>query len=224
MPSGKVVSATFKEHGDAKDDLIENLGKYCSYCEVPVPPKSSLEVEHIKAMSKYAALACSWINFLLGCKNCNPIKKDEDFEFDEVHLPHINNTFLSFEVKDDGFIQVNTSLDGDEKPKAEKLSLLVGIERRPGHPKYSHKDDRWSNRREAWKLAKRYLDKYSVGNASIECLTDLAVANGFFTVWMTVFSAHPEVRQALIDAFPGTAKGCFEIGTTIPSKRNGGSI
>ncbi|MCC6723827.1 MAG: hypothetical protein IT258_04915 [Saprospiraceae bacterium] len=224
LPSGKVISKTYNPHGKAKDVLIDNIGKYCSFCEVPVPPKSSLEVEHIKFKDGYPNLKFYWGNFLLGCKNCNPIKGTKKFNLDKIHLPHCNNTFLSFEIRDDGFIQVNPALDDDEKSKAEKLSWLIGIERRPGYPDYSRKDDRWSNRREAWKLAKRYLSKYDAGIISIEYITDLAKANGFFTVWMTVFSAHPEVRQALIDAFPGTAKSCFELLTTVPLKRNGDKI
>lgn len=225
LPSGKVVSQTYAPYGKAKDDLIENLGKFCSFCEVPVPPKSSLEVEHVRAKSilKYSALIHSWSNFLLGCKNCNSIKDAKDFELEEIHLPHLNNTFLSFEIKAGGLLQVCSALNPPEKEKAEKLSWLVGIERRPGHPQYSRKDDRWQNRYEAWNKATKYLRKYEQG-CELEVVVDLAIECGFFSVWMTVFAAHPEVRQALINRFPGTAKACFDAQTTVAINRNGGSI
>lgn len=31
-----------------------------------------------------------------------------------------------------------------------------------------------------------------------------AVAEGFFSVWMTVFADEPQILQALIESFPGT--------------------
>jgi predicted RNA-binding protein with PIN domain len=34
----------FKDYKDARRDLIEKLGEYCSYCEMRIP--SSLDVEH----------------------------------------------------------------------------------------------------------------------------------------------------------------------------------
>ena len=34
--------------------------------------------------------------------------------------------------------------------------------------------------------------------------------NVFWSIWFTVFKNHDEVRAAMIDAFPGTAKNCFD--------------
>jgi len=37
-----------------------------------------------------------------------------------------------------------------------------------------------------------------------------AVQNGFFSIWMTVFAADPDMKNRLIDAFNGTrSSGCF---------------
>lgn len=33
---------------------------------------------------------------------------------------------------------------------------------------------------------------------------------GFFSVWFAVFEQHIDVKLALIDAFPGTARSCFD--------------
>lgn len=223
--NGEAYDKHYEPYGNAKDDLIENLGKYCSFCEVPVPPKSSLEVEHVKAkgIPKYAGMVCSWSNFLLGCKNCNPIKSQKDFEFVEIHLPHLNNTLLSFEIFEGGLIKVNARLPEEEQSKAMKLSWLIGIERRPGAPEYSRKDDRWKNRLEAWNLAKKYHQKYSARLTDMDTIIDVALCTGFFAVWMTVFHDIPEIKLALIKAFRGTAKNCFDQnGNPVP--RPGGKI
>jgi len=37
-----------------------------------------------------------------------------------------------------------------------------------------------------------------------------ATSDGFFSVWMTVFSDEPQILLALIDKFPGTRKGCYD--------------
>ncbi len=39
------VAREYKEYGDARNDLIDRVGDYCSYCEIPVP--SGPNVEHV---------------------------------------------------------------------------------------------------------------------------------------------------------------------------------
>jgi 5-methylcytosine-specific restriction endonuclease McrA len=216
------IDRQYSPYGNAKDDLIENLGKYCSFCEVPVPPKSSLEVEHVqpKSLPKYFHLEKSWSNFLLGCKNCNSVKSNQDVVFSELHLPHKNNTALSFQIKEGGLIEISGTIDVLEKQKAQNTLNLVGIDRRPGHPQYSKKDDRWQNRYEAWNLARIFFEKYKNKLVDIDTIIHFAIINGFFSVWMKVFENDLDIRQALIDNFKGTAKTCFNI-QTIPINRNG---
>lgn len=220
--TGTIIDKQYSPYGSAKDDLINNIGKFCSFCEVPVPPKSSLEVEHIqpKSLPQYAILKESWSNFLLGCKNCNAIKGSQDVLLNNVHLPHKNNTFLSFQIKEGGLIQLSDTLDSTEKTKALAIANLVGLQRRPNHPRYSQKDDRWQNRYEAWNLAQKYFEKYKLSIIDIDTIVDLAVSKGFFTVWMTVFEGEFNVRQALINNFEGTATSCFDS-ITNPVNRNG---
>jgi len=44
-------------------------------------------------------------------------------------------------------------------------------------------------------------------NSSLRrALIALAIATGFFSIWMTIFVAEPDIRNLLIDAFPGTRK------------------
>lgn len=50
---------------------------------------------------------------------------------------------------------------------------------------------------------------------------ELAPATGFFSVWMTVFSQHPEMRRGFINAFPGTAPDCFDADGAALARPNG---
>ena len=61
----------YTQHGDAYPDLCDHIGRYCSYCEAPL---KNGEVEHVLPQHHFPALALSWNNFLLGCKNCNATK------------------------------------------------------------------------------------------------------------------------------------------------------
>lgn len=180
--NGNEIDKVYLPYGSAKDDLIDNIGKYCSFCEVPIPPKSSLAVEHIlpKSLPKYSHLINSWSNFLLGCPNCNSTKGTDDYSFGDIHLPHRNNTFLSFQIEEGGLIQLSDKLLNKEQARAEKILLLVGLDRRPGHSKYSRKDDRWQNRYETWNLAQKYLTKYHNTTTDVDTIIDLAISKGFF--------------------------------------------
>ena len=62
-------------HGEAKPDLLERLGEFCSYCECPGAAQQ-LHVEHIYAQAKTAHpnLSKAWRNFLIACGTCNTYK------------------------------------------------------------------------------------------------------------------------------------------------------
>lgn len=223
--TGNPIKKYFSHWGKAKPDLVQDLGSYCSYCEVPSPAKAGIDVEHVqdKDAPKYAHLIYDWDNFLLGCKNCNPVKGTKDVVFADFHLPHLNNTMLSLRILEGGLIQVNPDLNGEARHRATNLVELVGLDRRPGHPRYSSKDDRWQNRKSAWELAIRYLKDYQANSVNLQILVDLAKGYGFFSVWMTVFQEHPIVKEAFVSTFPGTAFSCFDAAFN-PINRNGAEI
>jgi hypothetical protein len=86
---------------------------------------------------------------------------------------------------------------------------LVGLDRRPGIARYSTKDDRWQERKQAWELSKKYKQKYIAGNCDIETIVDLSLNNGFWSIWMHAFEGFPEVQRALVDNFRGTRLNFF---------------
>jgi hypothetical protein len=211
-----ITPILYSPYDVAKDDLFENLGEYCSFCE-SYSMSSSIAVEHIQpkkfkenGVEIYAHLEEDWNNFLLGCVHCNSIKGDKNVILNDLHLPHLTNTLLSFKYTRGGAISVNTALSADEQLKAVLLMKLVGLDRRPGVKDYSSKDKRWSIRKRAWDLAERYLKKYIDGNINDpEIITDFALERGFWSVWMQVFENYPEVRASLISRFKGTFADCL---------------
>ncbi len=221
---GQGSRKVYSPYGTAKDDLIDNLGDYCSYCERQ-GYHSALDVEHVqpKVLPHYAHLEEEWDNFLLGCKNCNPIKGNKDVVFNDIFLPHRNNSFYPYEYRQGGGIIIKNSLSQPDRHKARKLIALVGLDRLPGHPYYSNNDKRWQERMNVYSLAERYLQKYESGQVSETVVVDLAKAKGFWSVWMWVFDGHIAVKNMLISEFPGTCGQCFD-NQANPVKRNGSEI
>ncbi|MDT3306257.1 HNH endonuclease [Shewanella vaxholmensis] len=199
----KPVSYVYNPHGDAKDELIDTIGGYCSYCERP-GYSSALDVEHIRDKDTHPQRKHLWRNFLIGCKNCNPVKSTKSIL--NMYFPTVNNTFEIFIYDQLGQVTVNTALltTNAERDRAQMLIDLVGLDRRPGHPQFSKKDKRWSDRKDAYLLAEKYLPKYKAGDIDVDTIIDLAKAKGFWSAWMTVFSTEHHVTSRLIQDFPGT--------------------
>jgi hypothetical protein len=216
----------FENYRDAFPDLVSRLGPYCSFCERRVP--TNLAVEHIqpKAENRYPHLAGRWDNFLLGCVNCNSTKGDRDVVLEQVALPDRDNTFAAFAYTQDGAVAVVASLDERRKTVAQRILSLTGVAK----PRDAATDangllvaiDRMGQREDVWKkaeLAKSRLAAVPITELR-ESIVNWALAEGHFSIWMTAFSDDPEMRQRFIEAFPGTARDCFDpVTTAIVSPR-----
>lgn len=198
----------YNPYGTAKPHLIRAIGKYCSYCERE-GFSSCLDVEHVEDKDAHPNKEFLWDNFLLACKNCNSIKSTKEIHFANILLPHLQQTFLPFEYLESGYIKIKDDVVDPVKVQVLALIDLVGLDRRPGHPNYSTKDDRWQERKQAWELSKKYREKYIAGNCDIETIVDLSENNGFWSIWMNCFDCSPEVQRALIDGFVGTRLNFF---------------
>ena len=221
------IREKYDPYQDAKKTLIENLGSYCSYCEKIRPLIEDSEVEHIAPKKRHSESETKWENFLIGCNACNNkgAKGEKsiiaDPEYIGAHLPHLNNTFLSFKYEDLGFVKVNEDLPEESKKHAEQLFNLVklGAYGSAATPA----DNRWKNRMEAWNTANIYLRKYKNDKCDVDTIILLA-QKGYWSVCFTVFKGYPEVRKALIERFPGTAQECFDPGNGYePVPRNPGN-
>jgi len=211
-PQDNGANKSYKPHTIAKPDLESNLHTFCSYCEVF---SSDLEVEHVISQNQDSTLANDWNNFLLACGCCNGRgnKSNQFVDLATMHFPHRNNTLLSFIYKEGGLVEVNPALPGKSFDNAQRTLKLVGLDKylgNPGYPKLNPNDTRWSHRRRAWENAKKYLPFYESGNLTAKQIADFAIERGFFSVWFTVFEAHPDVKKCLIDSFVGTHQNSFD--------------
>lgn len=221
------IKEEYRPYGKAREVLLANIGEYCSYCETYCFNGATLQTEHVQPKGykennilKYANLTYKWSNFLLGCSTCNGAgnKGEKDVVLGEVHLPHLNNTFLSLTYLEAGVVKVNPNLPEESKLHAEKLIELVGLNK-PS----SETDYRCDMRRRAWDKAQINLRQYENGEIDLDKLIAYIKEQPCWSIWFTVFSAHDEVKEALLE-FPGTAKECFDAGNHYnPIYRNVGS-
>jgi hypothetical protein len=63
-----------KGWGDARRDLIGQIGQYCSYCGSPI--FSHLQIEHVLPKTFFPDHIFEWSNFLLACATCNSAKSN----------------------------------------------------------------------------------------------------------------------------------------------------
>lgn len=196
--------------GAAKPDLIDEIGDFCSYCGKHLT-RSVLAIEHIQDKNTHPHLKYHWNNFLLACVNCNSVKGTKDTALLNPFLPHTDNLLCFIEVSNRSLLQVKTGVTGTNLVRTRAFIDLIGLDRRPGHPNYSNKDDRWEYRLTAYNKATRQLQKYTSTpvTTDIENIRELAITSGFFSVWFTVFDAHDSVKAALIAAFKGTKLARF---------------
>jgi len=216
----------YAQYGDAIGDLEVRLGIYCSYCERRLPV--SLAVEHVAPKVLRPELETEWTNFLLGCTNCNSVKGGQAVELENFLWPDRDNTFLVFKYSNGGFVRLADYMSAEQQAKAKALLDLVGLQRHqaPGWANPAPRDKRWQQREEIWAIAERSLELFEklVGvNEAREQVIIAAQGYGFFSVWMTVFEDHPEVRRDLIRVFTGTAPTCFDPDGK-PLSRPGGAI
>lgn len=189
---------TFQPYNKAKADLIDRLGRYCSYCE----RQETLQIDHVVPKCLRPDLEEEWTNMLLACANCNGTKSDNNRSRRGYLWPDKDNTEAAFSYFPDGNVRVRDNLPGPIQRKAKKLSDLVGLGRlRRNDP--CARDLRRRDRYEAWRTAEMARQE-AIKGASVDLVIMLARETGFFSVWMTVFASDPQICRRLRSSFPGT--------------------
>lgn len=221
--------ADFTDYRDAFAELVARLGLYCTFCERRIP--TNLAVEHIqpKGLAPYAALIGRWDNFLLACVNCNATKGDKDVVLADFVLPDRDNTAYAYVYDADGSVRSNAALSQTQQRQADATLALCGLDKAPSRVRDANGQfvaiDRYRQRMETWGIAVEAQRDLALlrSPAMIRAVCRTALGDGFFSVWMTVFAADPEVRQALIEGFKGTSAGCFDAhaATVTPRPANG---
>ncbi|MBK9419496.1 MAG: HNH endonuclease [Flavobacteriales bacterium] len=215
------VPSAFGHHNQARGELIKRLGRYCSYCERAV--KSSLAVEHIQPKSlNPAAVADTWVNYLLSCANCNSCKLATNISPADVFLPDRDNTFKAFDLNPNGTLRVHSALAGSGAALAQATLDLFKLGARVGKVTDLNGDlvenDRIDDRMDALKqatLARATWDE-NPSVAQQDSIVFSAKNCGFFSMWMRAFEDVPAIRQEFIKAFAGTEATCFDPVTSLP--------
>lgn len=216
----------YKNYGEARPDLENALGSYCSYCEMVSPGA----VEHILPWEgKHTSLKNEWSNLLLACAQCNGAKKgngqdstpydDADAARRKYLWPDRDNTARAFEYRSTNAVVVNQALSGNEKALAESTLAMLNLGK-------TTPDRRWTARKSAWTRAeemRRDWDKNPCPDTR-RYILNAASDKGFWSVFRVVFKDCPDLLAALNDRFPGTAKDCFDPQTQAPVARAGGLL
>jgi uncharacterized protein (TIGR02646 family) len=215
------TSSDFADYDKAKPDLISRLGQYCSYCERRIA--TNLAVEHIQSQHFNPHLTGTWTNFLLACVNCNSTKSAKPFFLLEVLLPDRDNTFAAFIYTMDGRVEPSSIAIGQGLFQiAQNTLALTGLDKKSSVALDENGKeiaiDRVSQRKELWLIAldaKNDVDLEPNSETTKKATLKLALATGFFSIWMKVFENDIDMRNRLIDAFAGTREsGCFDPMTT----------
>lgn len=142
--------------------------------------------------------------------------------------PDKDNTFLAFTYTN-GLPKVNEAYlkSISEDVYIKTVSLFNGVCLNFCPKNVRDKDKRWQKRIETLGQAERsriFWNKIwdtELRNEGLDTITTLAKALGFFSIWMMVFEDDRDVKNALIDAFPGTARECFDDDGNAVRRENG---
>lgn len=187
---------TYTKYEQARHDLAERIGYYCSYCEMKV--FQSIEVEHILPQNQGGAVL-NWDNFLLSCKYCNTIKSDHNSNITDYFWPDRDNTDLVFDYSEGNVIEPKSTLKNEFKPIAEKTINLTGLDRIPsGENEPTEADTRWRSRKEQWDIAKNSLSRWQKFPFT-EMAEQIAVTSlgGHYSIWTKVFESEQEVLDEI---------------------------
>lgn len=149
--------------------------------------------------------------------NCNSSKGDKDVQPEHYLLPDRDNTFAALSYQPDGSIEPSpAAIAAGLQAMANETLRLVGLDKAAVSPPDQNGRqvalDRASQRMEVWLKAQDARNELLAADSPAlrKATVSLAIAEGFFSVWMTVFQDDADMRLRLIAAFPGTlASGCF---------------
>jgi uncharacterized protein (TIGR02646 family) len=205
-------------------ELAKRLGYFCSYCEMP--KKEAIDVEH-KAPKVHAPhLERNWHNFLLSCTACNTRKSDNPAPstLNDYLWPDLDNTFAAIAWHGDLAAKVADRTDAAVSISAAKTISLMKLDLAK---KLTSKLKDLRHHFRAQAHAKALVSKALLEAEDTVSLRKqiafTATEAGYFSVWMNVFEDDADMRRRFIEAFPGTARDCFDASGN-PVKRPGGRV
>jgi hypothetical protein len=208
-PQENGANVDYTEYGEARPELINRIGDYCSYCENQI---TNPALEHEQPKSITPGIELNWYNFLLGCVSCNSRKGHHWLNVDDYYWPDVHNSHLLFDFFPLGIVAVKRILHHSvDRLRAERTFNLTGL------GEYGHTttlaDRRWIKRCAAWGKADNFLQLYENHNKPpdfIQAIVNTATSTGFWSVWIRVFENHLEVQDGLIAGYNNTYTHCRE--------------
>jgi len=227
------VPKTVNNYRNWRADLIRRIDNYCAFCNIALT--DSIQVEHVIAQNIDPALQFEWDNMLLACGPCNRAKSNKPCPPNTHYLPQFHNTHLAFTATAPVAHQIHLSdmcvflgiRNGPAlQEKAQRTIELCKLDRDTTQNADQVTDLRWKFRYETFISALYWRTQWDQwgherANAFLELLITVAKSTGFWSVWFDIFQDVRQVRQALVEQFPGTARNCFDDGF-IPVTRNPG--
>lgn len=204
--------------------LIERIGYYCAYCNMPL--SHALQVEHVVPKNPPSGYTpgdpLSWDNMLLACGPCNNTKSNKPVDAATYYLPENHNTNLPFRIiphnvdAEAAIVDVAIGLQPAQIRKAKDTIALTGLN--VVDKRQSIVDIRWKKRRQAIVSVEAAYDVYQqlkkINGAdlskSASYMSIWAKDAGFFWLWFDKFKNEQEVLSALIRDLPGTAAVCYD--------------
>jgi hypothetical protein len=209
-----------------RSDLIERIGDYCSYCNIPL--SHARQVEHVVAQSLGGGIT-DWNNLLLACGPCNLAKSDEQCPPTTHYLPDYHNTHLALAYEEVDFLSkgklrhgctVVVSVNAPDQNKSRNTIKLLNLNNLEYEPKAV--DRRWESRYKVLLSARtaRFLWDELVNDRQRilfeQDLKNRILAEGFFSIWYIVFEDVPQVRQLIVESVKGTHPNAFPAPNYLP--------
>lgn len=194
----------YTSYREAKDDLRNRIGSYCSYCEMNI--SNQPDIEHVAPKSKNPELENDWDNFLLACKTCNTLKLNFNDNREGYIFPDTHNTAYAYKYTQTT-IGVNAALNDIEQKFAQATLDLVKINREKDTE--GRTDDRRIARLREWNKALDSLEDFK------SCSTDQMAKQigrspeGFHSSWLEIFKDYPKVKEEILNQLSGTNMSCY---------------
>lgn len=222
------LDKTVNDYDQWRTDLIDRIGYYCAYCNIPL--SHSLQVEHVVPKNPMpghpAGSLLGWDNMLLACGPCNGpnAKGNKPFNRTLYYTPEDHNPLFAFQIiahsslSNAAIIAPQSSLTDAQTKKANDTINLFKWKQVDSRPDVV--DIRWRRRFDTKVLVEISYQLYQEIKLHSPTLENLAAKNiaiqakqaGFFLLWFSAFAAEPQVMEKLIDPtiIPGTAQNCFD--------------
>ena len=232
---GNIITQT--DYKNWRRLLIDKIGYYCVYCNMPL--SHSLQVEHVVPKNPPAGYIIgdplAWDNMLLACGPCNNAKDNRPIDAQTYYLPEQHNTHLPFSIvespnnNDHAIVVVANNLNLNQIDKSNRTIRLLNLDNID--ERNAIVDLRSKKRRKAMIAVNIARDTFERLQASPtydanKAAQDIAVradASGFFSLWYHAFADEPLVMQYLVngDIIKGTATNCFDPANNYePTPRN----